>query len=147
MRVCQFRHGGKVSFRMMPKRPARGKGEEISDLRFQTSDWWAKCQSEIGNLKSSVPRHSRLNFDGPLVDAAGHALSVREPLLAEPSGDPRAPPAMMAVDDDPRARERRQLIDPLLNLAHRHEPRPVDRDQEMLVGFAAVEQDDLAVGF
>lgn len=51
-------------------------------------------------MVSLISWHTRVNFQRPLIDAAGHAASLFEAIPTEPVGDSQAATTMMAVYDN-----------------------------------------------
>jgi hypothetical protein len=101
--------------------------------------------SALRILHSLVPRHPWLDLDRPLIDAAGHALSLCKSLFAEPRGNLRAAAPKVAIDDNAAIGKRRELPDSHLNLAHRHQDGAANGDQLVFVRLAAVDEDSLVV--
>ena len=91
----------------------------------------------------SITGQTWIDFDGPLVDAASHALGFGKTLLTQPIGDSQTAAAVMAMDDDVVAALRFQFRQPILNLAHRQQLGLFDRNRLMLVRLAAVEEHKL----
>lgn len=76
----------------------------------------------------------------PLVDPSRHALGVGEALVAEPGCDLGAAAAVVTVDHQGDALVGGELGHAGGELAHRDQLIPLDGDQLVLVGLAAVDQ-------
>jgi hypothetical protein len=69
-------------------------------------------------------------------------LHVGKPLPSKPLRDTKTAPAVVTVNDDSLFGEFAHFVDTLLNLAHRNQGRTLDFRRLVLVGLAAIEQND-----